>query len=101
MQCLLTGQLAKTYDAITLTRETSIELYGKLEAVPKGSTAPLDRELQVDFYKIYPGWKAVGGDDAITSRIAPDTERATLLDLRHLTLRGDTASSVMLVRYVT
>jgi asparaginyl-tRNA synthetase len=98
MQCLLTGELAKTYDAITLTRETSIELYGKLLEVQKGATAPLGRELHVDFYKIYPGWKAAGGDDAITSRIAPTTERNILLDLRHLTLRGDNASNVMLVR---
>jgi asparaginyl-tRNA synthetase len=98
MQCLLTGNLAKTYDAITLTRETSIELYGELWHLPPGAKAPLDRELHVDYFKIYPGWKAAGGDDAITNRVAEKTENSILLDLRHLTLRGDKASAVMLVR---
>jgi asparaginyl-tRNA synthetase len=98
MQCLLTGDLAKTYDAVTLTRETSMELYGELWDLPPGAKAPLDRELHVDYFKIHPGWKAVGGDDAITNRIAETTEQSILLDLRHLTIRGDKASAVMLVR---
>jgi asparaginyl-tRNA synthetase len=98
MQVVLAGQLAKTYDALTLTRETSMEILGELKEVPAGAHAPNDRELHADFYKIQPGWKAVGGDDAITNRVSKDTEHATLLDLRHLTLRGETASKVLIVR---
>ena len=30
LQCVITGQLAKTYDAITLTRETSMEILGEM-----------------------------------------------------------------------
>jgi asparaginyl-tRNA synthetase len=98
MQVVVTGKLAKTYDALTLTRETSMEIFGELREVPAGAHAPNDRELHADFYKIHDGWKAAGGDDAITNRVSKDTEHATLLDLRHLTLRGETASKVMIVR---
>lgn len=98
MQVILQGQLAKTYDALTLTRETSMEILGELREVPEGAHAPNGRELHADYYKIQPGWQAAGGDDAITNRVSKDTEHATLLDLRHLTLRGETASKVLIVR---
>jgi len=98
MQCVLSGQLAKTYDAITLVRETAIELKGTLCELPAGARAPLGRELQVDYFEIPNGGKAASGDDAINSRIAPDTDPSILLDLKHLTLRGDNASSIMVVR---
>lgn len=98
MQVILSGPLAKTYDALTLTRETSMEILGQLMQVPEGAHAPNDRELHADYFKIHAGWKAAGGEDAITNRVSKDTEKATLLDLRHLTLRGETASKIMIVR---
>ncbi|KAF2972818.1 hypothetical protein GQX73_g695 [Xylaria multiplex] len=98
MQVVISGKLAKTYEALTLTRETSMEIYGEMRQVPAGARAPLDRELHADFYKIPDHWKAAGGDEAITNRVTADTDRSTLLNLRHLTLRGEGASSVMLVR---
>ncbi|KAI1150019.1 hypothetical protein F4825DRAFT_428221 [Nemania diffusa] len=98
MQVVVSGKLAKTYEALTLTRETSMEIYGEMRQVPAGARAPLDRELHADFYKIPSHWRAAGGDDAITNRVTADTDRATLLNLRHLTLRGEVASSVLLVR---
>ncbi len=98
MQVIFTGNLAKTYDALTLTRESSMEILGELRQIPEGAHAPNNRELHADYYEIHQGWKAAGGDDAITNRVSKDTEHATLLDLRHLTLRGETASKVMIVR---
>lgn len=98
MQCVLSGKFAKTYDAITLTQETSLEILGELWEIPAGASAPLNRELHVDYFKIDPTWKAPGGDDAISTRVAPDADPNTKLNLRHLTLRGDTASSIMIVR---
>jgi asparaginyl-tRNA synthetase len=98
MQVILTGKLAETYDALTLTRETSMEILGELRQVPAGAHAPNDRELHADYYNIPGLWKAAGGDDAITNRVSKDTEHATLLDLRHLAIRGETASKVMIVR---
>ncbi|KAI0003142.1 hypothetical protein F4779DRAFT_602265 [Xylariaceae sp. FL0662B] len=98
MQVVVSGKLAKTYDALTLTRETSMEIFGEMREVPAGARAPLNRELHADFYRIPSHWKAAGGDDAITNRVQSSAEHAHLLDLRHLTLRGEVASSVMLVR---
>ncbi|KAF2436183.1 asparaginyl-tRNA synthetase [Tothia fuscella] len=98
MQCVFAGDVAKTYDAITLTQETSMKIYGELHEVPAGATAPLGRELHVDYFWIDPAWKAPGGDDALSTRVAPDADPNTKLNLRHLTLRGDTASSILLVR---
>ncbi|KAF3053060.1 hypothetical protein E8E11_011734 [Didymella keratinophila] len=99
MQVVLTGKLAETYDALTLTRETSMEIFGELRQVPEGAHAPNNRELHADFYKIPQTWKAPGGDDAITNRVSQNTDnQAHLLDLRHLTLRGETASKVLIVR---
>lgn len=49
MQVVFTGDLAKTYDAITLTRESSMEIYGEMWEVPAGAKAPMDRELHADY----------------------------------------------------
>jgi asparaginyl-tRNA synthetase len=99
MSVLITGQLAKTYDALTLTRETSMEILGELKEVPEGAHAPNNRELHADFYRIQPGWKAAGGEDAITNKVSANNEdKQALLDERHLTLRGETMSKIMIVR---
>ncbi|KAI9697108.1 MAG: hypothetical protein M1820_007923 [Bogoriella megaspora] len=98
LQCVFAGKLAKTYDAITLARETSVEVLGELYALPAGAHAPGQRELHVDFYTIHNGWKAPGGEDAITNRVQAQGDPVVLLDNRHLVLRGDIASSVMFVR---
>ncbi|KAF2083772.1 asparaginyl-tRNA synthetase [Saccharata proteae CBS 121410] len=98
MQCVITGKLAKTYDAVTLTRETSMEISGEMYELPAGAHAPLNRELHADFFRIPKEWKAAGGEDAITNKVQAKADPSTLLDLRHLTLRGEVASSVMFVR---
>jgi asparaginyl-tRNA synthetase len=96
MQCLLQGDLAKSYDAITLTRESSMEIVGELCQVPEGAHAPDNRELHADYFKVL--FKAPGGDEAITNRVQAKGDAQTLLDLRHLLLRGEVASKVMFVR---
>ena len=96
LQCILTGDLTKTYDALTLTQETSLEVWGEMWEVPPGQHAPNDRELHVDYYEII--GKAAGDKDAITTRVQADGDPQSLLDNRHLVLRGETSSSVMKVR---
>ena len=98
MQCLLSGKLAKTYDALTLARETSMEVFGELWEVPAGAHAPLDRELHADYFRIIA--KAPGGDDAFVNRVPDDADLNTLLNLRHLALRQDKPSAIMFVRDV-
>jgi len=96
MQCVLTGPLAKTYDALTLTRETSMMIKGEMWEVPPGAHAPDNRELHADYFEIL--GKAPGGEDAVTNKVQAKGDPQTLLDMRHLVLRGETASAVMLVR---
>lgn len=96
MQCVLTGPLAKTFDALTLTRETSMMITGEMWEVPPGAHAPDNRELHADYFEIL--GKAPGGEDAVTNKVQAKGDAQTLLDMRHLVLRGDTASSVLKVR---
>lgn len=96
LQCVLTGDLVRTYDAMTLTLETSMEIFGEMWEVPPKQHAPDDRELHADYFEVI--GKAVGDKEAITTRVAPDSDPQTLYDNRHLVLRGETSSSVMKVR---
>lgn len=96
LQCIFTGDLVKTYDAMTLTQGTSLAIHGEMRAVPPKQHAPGNRELHADFFTVI--GHAAGDKDAITTRVAPDADPQTLYDNRHLVLRGETASSVMKVR---
>lgn len=96
LQCILTGDLVKTYDIMTLTLETSIAIHGEMRAVPPKHKAPNDRELHADFFTII--GRAAGDKEAITTRVAADAAPQTLYDNRHLVLRGEMSSSVMKVR---
>ena len=99
MQCVLTGPMVKTYDALTLTLETSLTITGEMWQVPPGQHAPDDRELHADYFRVI--GRAAGDKEAISTRVAPDSDAQTLLDNRHLVLRGETSSSVMKVRAAT
>ncbi len=58
---------SQTYDALTLTLESSIELVGTLQVVPEGKTAPGGHELLVDYWKVVGA--APGADDAFSNRL--------------------------------
>lgn len=96
LQCVLTGDLVKTYDALTLTRESSVEITGEMWEVPPGAHAPDNRELHADYWRVI--GKAPGGEEAITNLVQAKGDAQTLLDRRHLVLRGEQASAVMFVR---
>lgn len=96
LQCVLTGDLIKTYDAMMFTSETALEVFGEMWEVPPKQHAPDDRELHVDYFEVI--GRAAGDKEAITTRVAEGADQQTLLDNRHLTLRGEQASSVMKVR---
>ncbi|KAI8866303.1 asparaginyl-tRNA synthetase [Ramicandelaber brevisporus] len=96
LQCLLTGNLCKTYDAITLEQESSVTVYGVIKALPEGKTAPGNHELVVDYWEVFQA--APGGDDAFASRFNEESDPSTLMDQRHLVLRSETYSGIMKVR---
>ena len=58
---------AQTYEALTLTLESTVELVGTLQQTPEGKTASGDHELLVDFWRILGA--APSGDDAFTNRL--------------------------------
>ncbi|KAI0071180.1 asparaginyl-tRNA synthetase [Panus rudis PR-1116 ss-1] len=96
LQCVLSGKVAQTYDALTLTLESTLELVGTLQELPEGKTAPGGHELVVDYFRVLGA--APGGEEAFTNRLNEKSDPSILADLRHLVLRGETASSVLKLR---
>ena len=96
LQCVFTGDLIKTYDAVTFTQETALEVFGEMWEVPPKQHAPDNRELHVDYFEVI--GRAAGDKETISNRVSEGADQQTLLDNRHLTLRGETASAVMKVR---
>lgn len=98
LQCILQGDLTKTYDALTFAQGTSLTLYGELRKVLEGQQAPDDRELHVDYYEVI--GSSPGDEDAITNKVshAQNQWDPAMLDNRHLVLRGDHAAALMKLR---
>ncbi|CCM02995.1 uncharacterized protein FIBRA_05110 [Fibroporia radiculosa] len=96
LQCVLSGRVAQTYDALTLTLESTVELVGTLQSVPEGKTAPGGHELIVDYWKVLGA--SPGGEDAFTNRLNEKSDPSIQADLRHLVIRGETASAVLKLR---
>lgn len=96
LQAVLTGDLALAKQTQELTLESSVALYGKVNKVPEGKTAPGGIELAVDYYEIVS--LAPAGDDSFTNKISEGADPSLLLEQRHLALRGETLSSIMKVR---
>ncbi|KAI0002416.1 asparaginyl-tRNA synthetase [Russula compacta] len=96
LQAVLSGVPAQTYEALTLTLESTVELVGTLQPTPEGKTAPGGHELVVDFWRTLGA--APGGDDAFTNRLNEKSDPSILADLRHLVLRGENASNVLRLR---
>ncbi|KAI9151069.1 asparagine--tRNA ligase [Blastocladiella emersonii ATCC 22665] len=96
LQCVFTGRLCHTYEALTLTTESTIKVYGTLKKVPEGKAAPGGHELIVDHWEVLGA--APGGDDAFTTKLNADSNPDVLYDNRHLMIRGETASAVLKMR---
>ncbi|KAL2914431.1 asparagine--tRNA ligase [Polyrhizophydium stewartii] len=96
IQCVLTGRQCHTYDALTLSVESTVTIHGTIKVVPEGKSAPGGHELVADYWAVL--GKAPGGDDAFGSKLNAESSPDILLDQRHLVIRGETASSVLRVR---
>jgi len=94
LQCVLNEKLCQCYDAVRLSTESSITVYGTLKVVPEGKTAPGGHELVVDFWELV-GLAPPGGADNVVNE---NSNVDTLLDNRHLALRGETLSKILRIR---
>ena len=82
---------------MTLTLETSLEIRGQLMSLPAGAHAPSRTEnCMLTFFTVIGA--AVGDKEAITNKVQQDADPQTLLDNRHLVLRGENAARMMQVR---
>ncbi|XP_059474729.1 asparagine--tRNA ligase, cytoplasmic [Neocloeon triangulifer] len=96
LQCVLNDLLCQTYEAVLLSTEAAVLLYGTLQAVPEGKNAPGGHELQVDYWQLV-GPSPPGGADAILNEDAnPDVQ----LDNRHIMIRGENTSMILKMRSV-
>jgi asparaginyl-tRNA synthetase len=92
LQCVLSGDLAKTYDARTLCREASVEIFGVLmqDDRAKGGV-----ELQADY------WRLIGkSSEELENRFNQDSNPDVLLDNRHLHLRSVLESFSLKIRFL-
>lgn len=96
IQCVLSDLLCQTYDAIVLSTESAIEIYGIIRELPSGKTAPDGHELKVDFYKLIGLAPAGGADTILNEESHPDVQ----LDNRHIMVRGETTAKILKMRSI-
>jgi len=95
VQCILTDKLCQTYDFLTMQTESSIEIYGTLQPVKEGASAPGGHELIVDYWKLIHCAPPGGISHVLNKDCDPDIA----LDNRHLVHRGKEASKMLKVRH--
>jgi len=96
LQCVLSGTQCQTYDAVMLTTESTVRIFGVLEVVPEGKSAPGGHELKADYWELV-GSAPMGGADSLLNK---DSNPEVQLDNRHIMIRGENTSKVLKMRSV-
>uniref|UniRef100_A0A0L8HLM5 Asparagine--tRNA ligase, cytoplasmic n=2 Tax=Octopus bimaculoides TaxID=37653 RepID=A0A0L8HLM5_OCTBM len=96
LQCVLTEKMCQTYDALLLTRESAVCVYGVISELPEGKSAPDNHELTADYWEII-GHSVAGGVDNLLNE---DAHVDVQLDNRHMLIRGENVSKVLKIRSV-
>merc|ERR1719384_2838976 len=96
LQCVLNGEMCQTYEAIMLTTESTVRIYGVISPLPEGKTAPGGHELSADFWELVGSAPSGGADSILNTESNPDVQ----LDNRHIMIRGENTSKVLKMRSV-
>jgi len=96
LQCVLSGEMCQTYDAVMLTTESTVRVTGQLEVVPEGKSAPGGHELKADYWELIGLAPSGGADSLLNAESNPDVQ----LDNRHIMIRGENTSKVLKMRSV-
>ena len=96
LQCVLAGEMCQTYEAVMLSTESSVAIYGVISPVPEGKTAPGGHELAADYWELIGAAPSGGADSVLNAESNPDVQ----LDNRHIMIRGENTSKVLKMRSV-
>ena len=96
LQCVLAGEMCQTYEAVMLSTESSVAIYGVISPVPEGKTAPGGHELAADYWELIGAAPSGGADSVLNAESNPDVQ----LDNRHSMIRGENTSKVLKMKSV-
>ncbi|CAL8318100.1 unnamed protein product [Lota lota] len=94
LQCVLTDKMCQCYNAVVLSTESTVALYGTVTPVPEGKQAPGGHELLCDFWELIGLSPAGGADNLLNEESDVDVQ----LNNRHMMLRGESVSKILRVR---
>jgi asparaginyl-tRNA synthetase len=94
LQCVLSKAICHQATSLALQTEATLKLTGLLKELPAGKSAPGGHELQVETIELIGNAPAGGIDNALNEESGVDVQ----LDQRHLMLRGENLSRIMLFR---
>lgn len=94
IQCVLSKAICQQAQEMTLQTEATLRLTGLVKELPPGKSAPGGHELQVQKVELIGNAPPGGIDNALNEESGVDVQ----LDQRHLMLRGENLSRIMLFR---